>query len=100
MDRVDDSTPYVIGGWRAILVNSIAVDGTKAPKIAAIKTDALTAETSPGAWDDNLWKLLTDPSITVGVAGGAVVSAAQLTAAHDQGVAEAAAKALTAKKGA
>ena len=101
MDRLKDTTPFVIGGWRAILVNSVAIDGAKAPKIAAIKTGNLKAVASPPGWDAEVWKLLTDPTLTVDVPAPppvVPVDSAALTKAFNEGVTAAAVKAATAKK--
>lgn len=64
MDRVKDSTPFLTGGWRAVLVSTSAIDGEKRQKIGFVRREDLTPVPTGSAWDAAVLAALADPSFS------------------------------------
>lgn len=60
MDRTTDATPYLMAGWRAVLITTGALDAKIAPKVGYVRTDTITGVATSGDWDQAVLRALGD----------------------------------------
>jgi hypothetical protein len=87
----------LLNDWRVVMVTTGAIDGKTLPKLGYIKKPATLVATDP-AWDIALLTALNDITFRGEVIKTVDATETQKTEAYNQGVASAAAEALTAKR--
>lgn len=82
MDRVADGSAYRIAGWKAIIINTAAIDNVKQRKTCYIPTVGLVAVASDPSWDARVYAMIDNPSATF----DPTIDPAKLKAEFNRGV--------------